>query len=316
MMQRILVGLDGSALAETILPAVARLAQRLAGEVVLLHVTDVPKDAHARSSGPAVDEVIASEQRQARAYLEEVAHRLQDATPCRVRMELAVGEAASQMVRHAERARADLIALATHGHSGLGRWFHGSVAEDVLHTTTTPLLLLRPVAEKPPAPFELQRLVVPLDGSRFAEAALPVAEELARALGLAIVLLRVVEPVGLAFAGDPLTAAYIDYQSLLEAPRGSAEHYLDEVARRLRERAAGVQVTREVLIGSPADAITARGRQQAGSLVVLATHGRTGWRAMLAGSVARRVALQARGPVVVVPPPEARVTAKSESTPS
>jgi len=310
MMHRILVGLDGSALAETILPTVTTLAKRLAAEIVLLHVTHVPGAIQVSDLGAALDEVVGQQQRAARAYLDEVVHRVQEA-PLGVRSELAVGDAAPEIVGCAERSHVDLIALATHGRSGIGRWLHGSVAEAVLHATTTPLLLLQPGVERAAAPLALQRLVVPLDGSPLAEAALPVAEDLARALGLPIVLLRVVEAVGLAFASDPLSGTFVDQQAVLEVLRDAAREYLDGLAGRIKQRSAGVDVTTEVVIGSAAESITARAREQAGSLLVLTTHGRTGWRAMLLGSVARRVALQAGMPVVVVPSPEARAHAAS-----
>jgi len=304
-MQRILVGLDGSALAESILPTVTMLASRLGAEIVLLHVTQVPGTVQATDRGPAVDEVVAQQQRAARAYLDEVAQRVPDPSHG-VRTELVVGEAGPEIVGSAERVHADLIALATHGRSGIGRWLHGSVAEAVLHATTTPLLLLRPAVTRPAAPLGVQRLVVPLDGSPLAEMGLPVAEELACTLGVPIVLLRVVEMVGLAFASDPLSGTFVDDQAVLEVLRDGARAYLDGLADRIKQRSAGVAVKIEVVIGSAAESITARADEEAGSLLVLTTHGRTGWRAMFLGSVARRVALQAGMPVVVVPPPEAR----------
>jgi nucleotide-binding universal stress UspA family protein len=297
--RRILAGLDGSALAETILSSVQLLAGRIGAEVVLLHVTHVPEEVRTAGPGPAVDEIVAEEQSKAKTYLAEVAERLR-ASSLTVDTALVVGDAATEIVRYAKSERIDLIALATHGRSGFRRWLHGSVADAVLHQTTTPLLLLQPESEGSATRLVVRRVVVPLDGSEVAEVALPVAEELARAFGVQVALLRVVEVVGLAFAGDPVSGAYVNYQALLNALRDQAERYLDGLAQKVREK--GLEVAFETQLGLPADVIAGEARDRPGSLIVMATHGRTGWRRMLLGSVARRVVLKAGGPVLVVPP--------------
>jgi nucleotide-binding universal stress UspA family protein len=303
VIRRILVGLDGSALAETILLDVQVLAERVRADLVLLHVTHVPEGVRAAGSPVAIEEVLAQEQAKARTYLEQVGHRL-TAAGLTVHTALLVGETATEIVRYAERERIDLIALATHGRSGMRRWVHGSVADAVIHSTTTPLLLLQPASEGTAAPLGSGRIVVPLDGSSAAEAALPLAEELGRALAVPMVLVQAVDIIGLAFVGDPLTGSYSDYSAVLDVLRAEAERYLEGVAKVLRGE--GVQATTEVPLGSPAEEIAARVRQHPGSLTVMSTHGRTGWRAMVLGSVTRRVSLQASGPVLVVPSPELR----------
>jgi nucleotide-binding universal stress UspA family protein len=297
MLRRILVGLDGSPLAETILDPVRSLAGRLGAELVLLHVTHVPEDVRTASGDGDLDEMVMQERARARTYLEGVVQRIGGRA---VRTALSVGDAASEIVRSAERERIDLVALATHGRSGLQRWLYGSVADAVLHATTTPLLLLRPPATGA-APHALRRIVVPLDGSPLAEAALHVAAELGRALAVPLVLLRVIEFTRLAFAADQFGSPYLDYKGILDVLRRDAEQYLARVAADVR--AEGLVVEARTSIGVPADAITAHAREHAGSLVVLGTHGRTGWRALVLGSVARRVVLLAEAPVLVVRPP-------------
>jgi nucleotide-binding universal stress UspA family protein len=306
MLRRILVGLDGSPLAETILDPVRALARRLGAEVVLLHVIHVPETVRAAEPGPSLDEILAQERGRAQGYLEGAARKITE-VGLAVHTALCVGEAATEIVRYAERERIDLIALATHGRSGLQRWLYGSVADAVLHTTTTPLLLLRPTgAGAAPSP-ELRRLVVPLDGSPLAEAVLPMAEELARALAAPIVLLRVIEFTGLAFAADPFGSPYLDYQGILDVLREDAERYLARLAADLRGK--GLTVETRASVGIPVETITGHAREQAGSVIVMSTHGRSGWRALVLGSVARRVVLLASGPVLVVRPAEARTRA-------
>ena len=303
MLRRILVGLDGSPLAETILQTVRALAARLGSEIVLLHVTHVPEMVRAMDPGPTLGEVVEQERVRAQSYLEKVTERIAGAGFA-VQTAVCAGEAAAEIVRYAERERVDLIALATHGRSGMQRWVYGNVADAVLHGTTTPLLLLRPTADGAAPSPEVRRLVVPLDGSPLAEAALSMAEELARALGVPIVLFRVVEFVGLAFSADPFGSPYFDYQGILDILRQDAEQYVNKLAGDLRGK--GLTVETRAPIGIPVEAITALARERAGSLIVLSTHGRSGWRALMLGSVARRVVLLASEPVLVMRPADAQ----------
>jgi nucleotide-binding universal stress UspA family protein len=300
MLRRILVGLDGSPLAETILDPVRALALRLGAEVVLLHVTHVPEMVRAAEPGPTLDEIVARERERAETYLEGAARKVREAGLA-VQTAVSAGEAAAEIVRYAERERIDLIALATHGRSGMQRWLYGSVADAVLHTTSTPLLLLRPTGAGAVLSPEPRRLVVPLDGSPLAEAVLPAAEELAGALAAPIVLLRVVELAPLAFGAEPFGSPYLDYQGIFDVLREDAERYLTKLAADLRGK--GLTVETRASIGIPVETITAQAREQAGSLIVMSTHGRSGWRALMLGSVARRVVLLASGPVLVMRPP-------------
>lgn len=296
---RILVGLDGSPLAESILDTVQGLAGRLRAEVVLLHVTPLMEALHPPQRDLALDDVIARERVLGKRYLDRVARRLRDAG-LTVATVVGVGQAAAEIVHCAQHERIDLIALATHGRSGVQRWIHGSVADAVLHAATTPLLLLRPTEGGTRTTLDRPRLVVPLDGSTLAEAALEAAKELARVLDAPIVLLRVVEILALAFSGDPIAGgAYVDYQSVLDLMRTDAERYLAKVAGDLRVE--GLVVETAAVTGIPVDTISGYTKQP-GSLLVMTTHGRTGWRALVLGSVARRVVQLSSGPVLIVRP--------------
>ena len=113
-----------------------------------------------------------------------------------------------------------MLALATHGRSGIGRWAYGSVADQVLHTTPKPLLLVRPDGWAA-VPRAIQRIVVPLDGSPEAETAFQLAEPLAVRCGLPLVLLRFVEPLLPTFAPEMGAAAYMDLQAIIDVPSPS-----------------------------------------------------------------------------------------------
>jgi nucleotide-binding universal stress UspA family protein len=165
MFRRVLVPLDGSGLADTILPHVCQLAADTALEVLLLAVVPPPSALQLAESlhgtidkyGYAVPQLdgMAAEQEQqlvagdvgrAEAYLHARVQRLA-ADGLQARTAVRIGEAAAEIARTAEAEQADLIAMSTHGRAGLDHLLHGSVAESVLRTAGRPLLLLRPSPE-------------------------------------------------------------------------------------------------------------------------------------------------------------------------
>jgi len=294
--RRILAALDGSPLAEAILDPVRVLATRLGADVVLCHVVAVPEVVRTSTGEPTIEVVLKQERSRAEAYLEAAAQRLRSAGIA-VRTVTTVGDAAAEVLRSAEGHHADLVAIATHGRSGVRRWLYGSVADAIIHSATKPVLLLRP-ADTPQPPFDIRRVVVGLDGSPIAEAALATAEDIARRFDAPLMLVRVVETSTLAFAGDPAAAIYVDYQRPFDLLHEGAERYLEERAAEVRRR--GLNVETVVATGSSADELVAQSRVANGALLVLGTHGRSGWRAAALGSVARRVALLASSPVLLV----------------
>ncbi|MCX6020684.1 MAG: universal stress protein [Chloroflexi bacterium] len=297
MVTRILVALDGSPLAESILPYVRGVAAGVGAEVVLGSVLHVSKDTLSSLTGSKLDQVVARDRALIQTYLDGVAQRL--ATDgLAVRTVVGFGNAADEIVRLAGAENADLIALATHGRSGIDRWVHGSVAEAVLQIASTPVLLIHPADYV--VSQSVQQLVIPLDGSPLAEAALAEAVTLATAMKTPLALVRVVEPVYL--AADPAAGIMTDYGNLLDDMQGAARAYLDEQAAALT--AQGLTVTTAVPIGTPAKEIVDFAQAHPGSLIVIATHGRTGVAGILLGSVARRVVQQAGAPTMLVQAPK------------
>ena len=144
MFRRIVVPLDGSALAEAILPQVCRLAVDTPVEVVLLTVGTVPQAIESRPQGVAhIDELLNEQEQDLGHYLQEKAHQLVT-NRVQVKTRVRFGDPATEIARCAEEEEADAIAMSTHGRTGLDRVLHGSVAGTILRGTGLPLLLLRP----------------------------------------------------------------------------------------------------------------------------------------------------------------------------
>jgi nucleotide-binding universal stress UspA family protein len=165
MFRRVVVPLDGSALADTILPHVRQLAADTALEVLLLAVVPPPSTFQLAESlhetvdkygyaVPQLDAMAAEQEQQlvagdvgrAEGYLHERVQRLA-ADGLQARTAVRIGEAAAEIVRAADAEQADLIAMSTHGRAGLDHLLHGSVAEAVLRTAGRPVLVFRPGPE-------------------------------------------------------------------------------------------------------------------------------------------------------------------------
>lgn len=144
MINRVLVPLDGSEKSEIVIPYVEELAYRLGAEVVLLQVLSPGYI----STGPEGSEYTVLPDKQmtldklyAKDYLDRVGARLSQMgviTETQVRF----GNAAEEIIKLAAWTQSDLVAMSTHGRSGVGRWVFGSVAERVLYEGNTPLLLV------------------------------------------------------------------------------------------------------------------------------------------------------------------------------
>jgi len=140
MFKKIVVPLDGSPLAEAVLPQVTELAHALATEVLLLRVAV----AHAFPAGDPIS--LAEEEvrvvREAEAYLAAVAGRLAR-EGVTAKTAVRYGQAAAEIIDHVAFEGADLVAMSTHGRSGLSRLVVGSVAEEVVRKVGVPVLLFR-----------------------------------------------------------------------------------------------------------------------------------------------------------------------------
>ncbi len=300
MSRSILVPLDGSDTAEQALPHAAMLARLLDAGIILARVPEtivVP----VMSAGIWItDEVEPPEAHaQAEDYLAEVARR---AVLAGLTTQTVVPShpVAAGILHAVEMTSPDLVVMTTHGRSGFRRWVLGSVADKVVHTSPAPVYLVRAAEPEDAAatPAPIQRIMVPLDGSTAGEQALPTAIDLARRTGARVVLVRV--PVVPGFATViPETAGWIP--QLLQQKAVEATAYLESVAEALDTQGIGVDIDVEIVTaGGVAEGLVASSREWGADVVVMSTHGRTGLRRWVLGSVADGVLRQADRPVWLV----------------
>jgi nucleotide-binding universal stress UspA family protein len=137
MYQSILVPLDGSVTAEAILPEIENLAKSMSARLAITRVCPSIK-----VSEPMVSEVLTSTSDHAEQYLHEIKHSL-NGKGLDVETHLCYGDAAYEIIDLSNRLEVDLIAMSTHGRSGIGRWLLGSIAEKVVRHSSRPVLLVR-----------------------------------------------------------------------------------------------------------------------------------------------------------------------------
>lgn len=293
MIGRVLVPLDGSPLAEAALPYARALAAASGEELVLVNVVAPIAAAVSPTHQKFLEEHRAQAETAGRRYLEEKAAQL-GAAGLRVQPVVLSGPVAATLQQYATAEGIGLIALATHGRSGLERWMVGSVAAQLIHGSTIPVLVFRPRHGAEAGP-PLVRILVGLDGSALAEAALPYAATLAQRLKLPVTLTRVVSSEVELFGGPD----YLDIPGDIVAEvRATAGEYLDQHAKKLK--AEGILCETKVDVGFPVTQIIGEANRHPGTLILISSHGQSGLGRSLLGNVADRVIHESSWPVLVV----------------
>ncbi len=293
MFETVLVCLDGSGLAEQIVPYARIHALQFGSEVHLLRATG--KSSKEKSTTE-------SDGTEARAYLDTIAESLRKdglAVTCAA-VEGAAGEV---ILSYARRQEVDLIAMATHGRSGLGRAVLGSVATAVLRGSTSPMLIIRPRRTRAGEAREIQppkKILACLDGSRLAEQIIPCAAGQALGFQAQLVLLQVVSGP-LDYSVGRTGAAPVEDVRLGEMTRealNGARAYLEQIAAPLREQGADVKTA--ATVGSAGETILSYAGRHSIDMIAIATHGRSGLGQALYGSVADHVLKKSGLPILLV----------------
>jgi nucleotide-binding universal stress UspA family protein len=263
---RLLVPVDGSPEAESVLPALMPLFRTRKVRLTLLGV----------GAGDDYSESM-------ELYLTRLWTSLGlDGIPAETRAEW--GEPADEIFRAATPEKFDLIAMATHGRTGLGRDLMGSTAETVLRNSRIPVLIFPKGAKI----GDWKEMVVALDGSETAEDVLGDAAELAGTMGSTLHLLTV---------KGPWPRLRFHPEDAFPIPEEDPQRYLDGMADGLA--AKGILALADVREGESADEILAVARETNAGLICLSTHGRTGLSRSLLGSVAESVLRNAPCPVLL-----------------
>jgi nucleotide-binding universal stress UspA family protein len=293
---KIIVPLDASPIAEGILPYVRTLARSFQVPIELLHVItpdvvdSLSDPAHRRYAVDVEDDL----RRHGLAYLRPVAASLPKTS--RVECVVRIGDATEMITAEAKPGM--LVAMATHGRSGVQRWLLGSVTEKVVHSVRSHLLLARGGHKAQFGETLLTSAVVPLDGSALAESILPSVAMLAKMMALRVILLRACSVPNAFYA----TKEYVpNMGEFIERVKADARAYLETKAVSLRAQGVTTELSTVLAEGDGAAEIIDFARETPNNLVAMSTHGRSGARRLL-GSVTDRVVRHSWDPVLIVPP--------------
>lgn len=287
MYDRILFPTDGSEGANAVFDHVLELAADHGATIHILYVADTTHDSVTRIG----DEVVDVLEHEGEQVADEIAERAMDRHVTTV-TDVLQGRVPETIVTYAEEHDVDLIAMPTHGRTGLERVILGSVTERVIRTGTVPVLTLRPETDRSNYPYE--NVLVPTDGSDAARKALERAVDIVTATGATLHLLSVVN-VG---------ALDLDHGSLqIDALQDSADEILEEASAVAEESGVDSIVTTSEVGGSVFRTIQAYVDEADIDLVVMGTQGRTGLDRFLLGSVAAKTVRTATVPVMTVQDP-------------
>lgn len=293
----IIVALDGSELAETALPYAAALADALHTHLVLVTAWEGTESDLAATFPAMALEIEQSATTYFTSYLDGIRARYGRADQTRTIVRN--GDAAEEILKAVDETGARILAIATHGRSGFGRWVYGSTAGRLLRTSRVPVLAVGPNARpRSTTGVALKHLMVPLDGSALSEAALPVATAIASGLGARVSLVRALRWAAQAYPYS-LPDAYLP--QIDEELESGAKAYLRRHEDALKGKA---DVDAFVVRGAVADGLMDVVEKQTIDLVVMTTHARAGIARAALGSTADRM-LQGAAPVLLVPPDEA-----------
>jgi len=291
MYRTILAPLDGSPLAEFILPYVEELNSRLGGRIILLRAYPT---AEASLTGTH------------QAYVDGVAEAIRGRLGAKAVVESVVvaGDPNREIVDYARKEEVTLIAGVARGQAGVGLWPVGSTADKVIRETGKPVLVIKAVASKAvPETGILSRVLVPLDGSKLSEAILPYVEALVSGMSgkakAEVTLFQALEAVkyGVAEGGYKMP----NVQALV----ASARSYLDEMGAGLRDKGVAVQSQVSTGIRSVDQEILQFAHSSNANLIAMSTHGRSGFSKLFLGSMADRVLHSGDVPLLLVKPAQA-----------
>lgn len=315
MFTKALVPLDGTEVSEGIIPFITQFARGLEMGVVLATAVEfgpLRSGALGRLAGGLVQplsgdspegdspsvpgELRERTHRDVKSRLDDLADRIA-LEGIAAESSVGFGPASDTIIRMAQESDCDLIAMSTRGRGTLGSGLLGSVTYKVMHESPMPVLAITPerARRRWDADYGISRVIVPLDGSELAESVLPYAATLSRGMDMSVTLVQVL----------PSDDFYTDGYTVIEVQPGAgdqlradARRYMEGIARQMRDE--GLSVAVQTVQGKPSSEIAEMARSTDHSMIALATHGRSGVRRLLMGSVTEAVVRESGDPVLVV----------------
>jgi len=307
MFEKILLPLDGSAMAERSIPHAIEFARIFNSKILVLHVLE---------SEISAEQIVHTEplnwqlhKAKAELYLHKTANQMRlmlnlpemdDELDCegRVTVTMLEGKVAEAIVDFAQKENIDLLVISSHGSSGLSRWNLNSVTTKVINLIYKPVLIIRGYAVDGDDPIQphYERIMLPIDCSRRSECSLNAGYAIAKNYQSRVILTSVIKPPEIS-AIDPFNQELqLLNNQYMDLSRKTVQRYMDEVSQRL-----GVEnEIRIVEDHSIVKAIMNLANDENVDLLILCAHGYTGELSWPFGTVARSFIEYSTKPVLVI----------------
>ena len=289
MFKKLLIPLDGSEKAEIVLPYAEEIAAKCGSEIVLVSVSDTALGDIRHLYLPYLERTA-----------ERVKQQLKDWGATKeivVQVKPLIGKPADEILRYVEEYGADMVVISSRG-AGKGTWAMGNTAWKVLQAADKPVLLI----QRPPNAASLERkrllkkILLPLDGSEIGGTVIPYVETLAQALGAEVILFHILETPSVGVLAPGLEISY--RATTIETEKKVHQKYLGEVEKRMEGK--GLSASIVVNMGPAIDEIIKYAENNSVDLIAMSTHGRSGIRRWVFGSVTHRVLHNGNTPVLTV----------------
>ena len=295
--RNILLPTDFSPCANAALHQAVTIAERFQGTVTMLHVVAVHESDPSKIKALTADSTISYDKIITTA--EEMLHTKEGMieTPVLIEKVLLRGiSPTSEILSYAAEHNPDLIVMGTHGRTGIRRLIMGSVAEKIIRLSVSPVMTVRCGSDGKPQGYPNYRsILLPVDFSKASTNALWTASEIARKYGSKLTLLHVTEA--------PEFRGYLEIDDLDEEELSSSQ--IEEAENRLADLHSkapldGIEVYTRVIFGRPGRKIVEFAHEEDIDLIVIPSHGKSGFEKLLMGSNVNKVVHRADCPVLVL----------------
>ncbi len=297
IIKNLLIPLDGSTLAESVLPYAIQIARKLKISVTLLHLieTGAPEKIHGQMhlTKPA----------QAEKYLRSISSsEIFKNIDVEIHVhETSVEDVAKSISEHSKELKQDLVIMCTHGSGGIHHILFGTIAQQVISLGITPVMLINPLRDFKSQNCRLENFLIPLDGNPEHEHVLDYALWFAKICGAKIHLFSAIPRFG------TMSGEFTQSNRLLPGTTSrmmdmlvtDAEEYLTKLKDKLEQ--SGLKVTSGYSRGDPAEEITEAAKKKKADLIILATHGKKGAEAFWEGSITPKISKSSSIPLLLVP---------------
>ena len=300
MYKKMLVLLDGSKLAEVVFTYAQELSARLNLTLELLHVCNSQEAEQLPMRQAYIEHMAEVLQSKAEEIRSKIGGKTQGKS-IQARGKVVVGYPAEEILKYADENNIDLILLSTHGRSGIRIWDLGSVADKVIHAAKVPIWLVPSELREEIIWDKLPKrtIVIPLDGSKLSEVAIPHAINIAKQRGAQaeIILIHVKDS---AYPGTVLSQSQLEQ---LQAERSSVKKYLNDQVQQIGKE--GITARAEMSVGNSSSDFVDFVKNNPAQLIVMAAHGYTGIRGMMFNGVAEQIMrLVKKTPILMAKPSE------------